>query len=646
MSPLYRFVLPCILIASLIGCSDNDDSTDATGELDSIKNTQQPSNLEPQPLPDPAPLPEPPRTPDNPVSPDEFIAVEGKAVKGPLMLAVVTAYKLDTSRQDLKGETIALGLTDENAALQLDIPAALVSQGPFVLEYTEGKELDGSDPVIPTLRTLLTGEQLAAGKAVYATPITNFLLQHARELADNGDDGGKIEAATDGLRGNGDGRISPAEYAAALQVASEHVKSTLGAGLLADEMDLMTTAPVLSEDTPQQQSLNYRTASDTFAALVEAMQLQIEAKDKSIDADALIQGLARDLIDGRFDGMHGNSPVVALAGVDNVALTVSSNPNQLRVPNTDIALADIDDLLKLEAMLIAPSISVESLTKPKLQPAASSLDGSVTQPEVTPVAMYSYAADMSHAKPLTGAQLERGTVYIQWSGDYSKAVHYCCKARNGSNKVVQNHGAPRTSRVLALNTASLPNDNFKRELYSDLYRANGSVRQNNFAVFTVAMAPVAPPVPEPTPQPIPVPVPVPQPEPTPEPQPEPEPIPQPEPEPTPQPEPEPVPEPEPEPEPEPIPEPEPQVRDITLEWTAPSQRENGEYLSIAEISGYEIYYTTENSGKSIVVEIDNGNTTSHAFKSLAPDLYYFSMSTLDSDDLKSELSDIIEIDLR
>ena len=121
-----------------------------------------------------------------------LVAMSGAAVKGPLVFAMVTAYQIDGSASDLKGDPVAVGMTDQNAALQLNIPEILISDGPFLLEYTEGKELDGANPAIPVLTTLITEEQLLAGTPVYATPITSFIIQHAHILADRVDNSKKL----------------------------------------------------------------------------------------------------------------------------------------------------------------------------------------------------------------------------------------------------------------------------------------------------------------------------------------------------------------------------------------------------------------------------------------------------------------------
>ena len=55
----------------------------------------------------------------------KLVAVSGSAVKGPLVFAMVTAYQIDGSASDLKGDPVAVGMTDQNAALQLNIPETL-----------------------------------------------------------------------------------------------------------------------------------------------------------------------------------------------------------------------------------------------------------------------------------------------------------------------------------------------------------------------------------------------------------------------------------------------------------------------------------------------------------------------------------------
>jgi hypothetical protein len=209
------------------------------------------------------------------------------------------------------------------------------------------------------------------------------------------------------------------------------------------------------------------------------------------------------------------------------------------------------------------------------------------KPVTAPVAMYSYSSDMRGAKPLAGATLDRTTVYVEWVGDYSRVKTYCCKATDSMGNVIAPHAKPKESHVYRLDLSSLDSGNHSRELYADLYSADGQVQQNNFSSFVVAQAATPPPA-----------------------------------------------------------EPGSRTSDITVEWTAPSQRENGDYLSISELKGYEIYYTTDISGKSAVINVKGGHTNKYDIDDLPADIYYFTMSAIDNEGLKSRMTDIIELDLR
>jgi hypothetical protein len=80
---------------------------------------------------------------------------------------------------------------------------------------------------------------------------------------------------------------------------------------------------------------------------------------------------------------------------------------------------------------------------------------------------------------------------------------------------------------------------------------------------------------------------------------------------------------------------------ITLTWSAPMKREDGSLLSPSELSGYQIYYTVEETGESIMVEIDDISTTQYEFRDLAPGNYFFAITAVDSKGEISELSDMV-----
>lgn len=76
----------------------------------------------------------------------------------------------------------------------------------------------------------------------------------------------------------------------------------------------------------------------------------------------------------------------------------------------------------------------------------------------------------------------------------------------------------------------------------------------------------------------------------------------------------------------------------SLRWAAPSQRMDGESLSMAEIAGYRIYYGTSRRNYSSVVTIDDPYASSVLIEDLPPGTYYFAMTTLDTTGAESSFS--------
>jgi hypothetical protein len=76
----------------------------------------------------------------------------------------------------------------------------------------------------------------------------------------------------------------------------------------------------------------------------------------------------------------------------------------------------------------------------------------------------------------------------------------------------------------------------------------------------------------------------------------------------------------------------------TLRWQAPSQRMDGESLSMAEIAGYRIYYGTSPGNYSSVVTIDDPYASSVLIEDLPEGTYYFAMTTLDTTGAESSFS--------
>lgn len=77
--------------------------------------------------------------------------------------------------------------------------------------------------------------------------------------------------------------------------------------------------------------------------------------------------------------------------------------------------------------------------------------------------------------------------------------------------------------------------------------------------------------------------------------------------------------------------------DLRLEWNIPAAREDGTPLAMAEIAGYEISYI--NSAQQLrVINIDDGMTTSHIIRDLAPDDYEIAVFVYDINNALSEAS--------
>ncbi|MFK7733227.1 MAG: fibronectin type III domain-containing protein, partial [Pseudomonadales bacterium] len=95
------------------------------------------------------------------------------------------------------------------------------------------------------------------------------------------------------------------------------------------------------------------------------------------------------------------------------------------------------------------------------------------------------------------------------------------------------------------------------------------------------------------------------------------------------------------PAPAPAPAPAPVTGSASLSWSIPTKRENGESLALSEIASYEIYVTAENAGTSRTIRVDNRNQTKYTLSPLDSDKYFFSMVTIDSEGMYSELSQVV-----
>lgn len=78
-----------------------------------------------------------------------------------------------------------------------------------------------------------------------------------------------------------------------------------------------------------------------------------------------------------------------------------------------------------------------------------------------------------------------------------------------------------------------------------------------------------------------------------------------------------------------------QGRRVTLNWTSPKARENGNYLELREIGGYEIHYKHRANSEYQVLILEDATLTEHSFShSLAG--YEFKIAVYDTNGLYSE----------
>lgn len=79
--------------------------------------------------------------------------------------------------------------------------------------------------------------------------------------------------------------------------------------------------------------------------------------------------------------------------------------------------------------------------------------------------------------------------------------------------------------------------------------------------------------------------------------------------------------------------------EITVNWSAPSTKTNGEALPLEQIAGYELYVMYP-SGDMDLIEIAGADATSYTLPVTSPGEYSFAISTVATYGLKAELSGV------
>ncbi len=77
---------------------------------------------------------------------------------------------------------------------------------------------------------------------------------------------------------------------------------------------------------------------------------------------------------------------------------------------------------------------------------------------------------------------------------------------------------------------------------------------------------------------------------------------------------------------------------VSLSWVAPAEREDTTALSLSEVTGYKIYYSTTQGQYSSSVTINNSTAAGYTFTNFSSGTYYFVMTTIDTDGRESTYS--------
>ncbi len=82
----------------------------------------------------------------------------------------------------------------------------------------------------------------------------------------------------------------------------------------------------------------------------------------------------------------------------------------------------------------------------------------------------------------------------------------------------------------------------------------------------------------------------------------------------------------------------PKGKVMSVTWSAPSARANGDPLSLSEIAGYQVYYGTKAGNYPNQIDVNNPTAESIEIAGLTSGTYYLVLTTIDSDGRESSYS--------
>lgn len=84
---------------------------------------------------------------------------------------------------------------------------------------------------------------------------------------------------------------------------------------------------------------------------------------------------------------------------------------------------------------------------------------------------------------------------------------------------------------------------------------------------------------------------------------------------------------------------------LSLNWTAPSEREDGSVMNLSEIAGYRIYYGTETGNYQNQLDINDSSAVQAKISEIPSDTYYVVVTVVDTDGRESSYSSEVVVTL-
>lgn len=271
---------------------------------------------------------------------DDSSFLHGAGVKGPLAFAEVSVYTLDTQLPAFYDPnrpiastttTVTAHYADLTLPVGVHYPLILVIDGQGATDLNTGMQ-----PVITTLVNIITEDMATANQGIYATPLTTLAFRLARRMPE--------------------ARANPASFIVAMERAAETVKYELGFAMAA-EINILTDPPILTDETTsinqQQQIIEHRAAIEIVASLADLIGRN---SDDEASADSILERFSADLA---YDDVLDNVSNEGSLGYGDW-LYILSEPNNLIIPNTQIRIGDIENLIALESKLTGTNTTLDS----------------------------------------------------------------------------------------------------------------------------------------------------------------------------------------------------------------------------------------------------------------------------------------------